>query len=204
MDVTGALNETTTVGELADILRSEEGGPTPPWRLVILDPASRFMGPDAETDNASATRFVEVLERFAQTPSRPAVLITHHTNKSARAAGANAGQTAARGSSALVDGVRWVANLEPRVKYDDDGNSTQDIDPSRISIVVVKTNYGPTPPRIEIRREDGGTLRAMTPVEVERERMEFKRRKSASPKSATRSGHNGGGSHPLPTGSGEA
>ena len=34
------------------------------WRLIILDPASRFLGPDAEKDNAAATRWIEVVERI--------------------------------------------------------------------------------------------------------------------------------------------
>jgi len=80
-----------------------------PWSLVIVDPLSRFAGPDAEIDNAAATRFVQALESIA-TETRATVLVTHHTNKLARQGGA-VQAAAGRGSSALVDGVRWQCSL---------------------------------------------------------------------------------------------
>ena len=33
------------------------------WDVVILDPLSRFAGPDVEKDNSAATRLIQVLER---------------------------------------------------------------------------------------------------------------------------------------------
>jgi RecA-family ATPase len=80
-----------------------------PWSLIILDPQSRFAGPDAEIDNAAATRFVQSLERIAG-DAGASLIWSHHTNKLSRKGGeieANAG----RGSSALVDGARWQAAL---------------------------------------------------------------------------------------------
>ena len=55
------------------------------FRLVVVDPLSRFAGPDAEKDNAAATRFMQALESLAA-PDR-AILNAHHTNKLSRGPG---------------------------------------------------------------------------------------------------------------------
>lgn len=85
-----------------------------PYGLIVLEPASRFAGPEAETDNAAATAFIAALEQLTQLPGEPTVLVCHHVNKGAVKADGKAtlfDQTAARGSSAFVDGCRWVANM---------------------------------------------------------------------------------------------
>ena len=56
----------------------------PPLRLIILDPASRFMGLDSETDNAAATCFIEAIEQLKKelsiiAPPGPVILLAHHT-----------------------------------------------------------------------------------------------------------------------------
>jgi len=92
-------------------MRLEEKAPKNGWNLIILDPVSRIMGADAETDNASATQFIALLEELTiDLPGNPTVLFAHHTNKSASLTGTSQGQQAARGSSALTDGVRWQCN----------------------------------------------------------------------------------------------
>lgn len=107
----------TGASELAGTVMARLGEPRPgeaappQWSAVILDPAARFAGQESETDNAAATRFVEVLEQLTKLPGRPAVILAHHTNKGALSA-TWTDQGAARGSSAFVDGVRWVANLD--------------------------------------------------------------------------------------------
>jgi hypothetical protein len=111
-----------------------------PWRLVVLDPLSRFAGADVETDNAAATRFVQVLERLTQTAGTPTVLVTHHTTKGARqgqVSGATdaSAATGARGSSALTDGVRWQANLNALPRFPGV--------PRLVELAFVKNNYGP-------------------------------------------------------------
>lgn len=126
------------------------------WRLIVLDPLSRFAGLDAEVDNHAATSFVESLEALAQTRGGPSVLVAHHTTKASRAADGDAGAaTAARGASALTDGVRWVANLEP-------DRSARD----RVRLSITKTNYSLQAPALTLVRCDGGALRAETPAEL--------------------------------------
>jgi len=131
---TGQLPETDLLRELRRRL-TEDGR----WALVVLDPLARFAGADVETDNAAATRFIQVLEQLAQAPGGPTVLVTHHTTKTARREGPGnsdaAAATAQRGASALTDGVRWQANLAGGERFPGV--------PRIIEFRVVKTNYGP-------------------------------------------------------------
>ena len=76
----------------------------------------RFLGAEAETDNAAATQFISLLERITlELKGKPTVLFGHHMNKSG-VSGTNTDQAAARGSSALTDGVRFQINLEKALK----------------------------------------------------------------------------------------
>ncbi len=139
----------------------EEGRRTGGWDAIILDPLSRFAGPDVETDNAAATRLIQVLERFTKLPGGPAVLLAHHTNKASRSADAGAASAASvRGSSALVDGARWVASLEEVVLP---GGGRY---PGAARFRVTKSNYGRVPEEevLLIRTGEGG-IRAATPEE---------------------------------------
>lgn len=124
------------------------------WKLLVLDPLSRWAGPETETDNFAATRFVAAVESLTQVRGNPTVLLAHHTTKAARR-GLDAGEaTAARGASALTDGVRWVANLlKP--------------EGSPLSLSLVKTNYTRNAPDVPLKRENGGVLRAMSSEELE-------------------------------------
>ena len=156
----GELPETALAREIER--RLKEGGE---WRLVVLDPLSRFAGADVEVDNAAATRFVQVLERLVSVPGTPTILVTHHTNKTSRTGQAqhstDAGAaTALRGSSALTDGVRWQANLTGRPRYPGA--------PRLIDMAVVKTNYGPPlePILLTAPNEGHGSLRGATGEEL--------------------------------------
>ena len=83
------------------------------WSLIILDPVSRLLGADAETDNAAATRFIALLEELTlDLPGNPTVLFAHHVNKASTSNGAETNQANARGSSALTDGVRLQLNFK--------------------------------------------------------------------------------------------
>jgi len=78
-------------------------------RLVIVDPLRRFHGGE-ENDAAHMSAVVEAFEQLAA-DTGAAVILSHHTNRSSALAGAGELTSAARGSSALTDGVRWQANL---------------------------------------------------------------------------------------------
>ena len=145
--------------ELQEAVADEEDG----WAALLLDPVSRFAGADAEKDNNAATRFVQALEHLTRLRGRPSILAAVHTNKGSREPGA-AGATnaeAVRGSSAFVDGARWVAAMSPAV-----GEDGKTADPDRVWVGVAKSNYGKRPgvPWL-VRREAGGALVAVGPEE---------------------------------------
>jgi RecA-family ATPase len=138
--------------ELHDRLVSSEHE----WRLVALDPLSRFAGVHAEVDNHAATVFIETLEALTQVPGRPTVLVAHHTTKLSRSSeGDGSAAIAARGATALTDGARWVANLEF-------GRTPA----GSLRLTVSKANYSQKPPPLALLRTEGGALRAETKKEA--------------------------------------
>lgn len=125
-----------------------------PWRAVILDPWSRWGGPEAETDAHVATYGISMLESLTRTPGNPAVIVAHHTRKIQAGVRQDASDT--RGSSAFVDGARFVANLGMRTS-------------GLLELRVTKANYTlPGPPLVLARRKGGG-LRPATVDELAEE-----------------------------------
>ena len=120
--------------------KEPEGG----FQLIILDPASRFAGPDAEKDNAIATSFIACLERISEElKGRPTILLSHHKSKSAiRENGVT--QADARGSSGLTDGVRWQGNLSK-------GESNE-----HSVLEVTKTNFTAYPKKLVMKKGKDG------------------------------------------------
>jgi hypothetical protein len=100
------LTETSHLADLVERIRATDDDGQG-FSLVVLDPLSRFAGPTFETDNAAATRVVQMLETLTQVPGNPTVLAVHHSSKAAR----NEGKVNARGSSALTDAMRWTCSL---------------------------------------------------------------------------------------------
>ena len=146
------------------------------WRLIVLDPISRFAGPDVEVDNAAATRFVQTLETFTHVRGNPTLLVAHHTSKSARKEG-GADASAARGASGLTDAVRWQANLVP----------VEDA-PDFVRFEVTKSNYAKFPRPVWLHRDAHGELHRATKEEAERQVAETKAKREqksdAAPKQA--------------------
>lgn len=91
----------------------------PDIKLVILDPASRFLGPNCEIDNAAATDWVAAINELTQIRSSPTIIVSHHANKSAiRPVNGSKDvifdQSITRGASGLVDGVRLVLGMQKK------------------------------------------------------------------------------------------
>ena len=142
----------------------------PPWRLVVLDPLSRFAGPEVEVDNAAATRFVQTLEKLTKVKGNPALVVSHHTAKASR--NAEGDETAARGSSALVDGARWAAHVEAAVKKSTTTVSGRKKIHSFAVLKFTKVNYGPWPDELTLVRGENGVLhRASNDELAELERL---------------------------------
>jgi RecA-family ATPase len=140
---------------------------SPDWRLVVVDPLSRFAGPDAEIDNAAATRFVQALESIAGATGAT-TLAAHHTTKASRARGATVDGTAGRGSSALFDGTRWQCSLAAeRLELAD--SDTRERLGEVVTFTVSKSNYGRKPDPIMLRRDldNGGALVPLDEADLE-------------------------------------
>lgn len=128
------------------------------WSCVILDPISRFLGSDAETDNAAATRFISLLERISlELKGNPTILFGHHMNKSGLSS-RNTDQGAARGSSAITDGVRWQANLE---RLQSEAENVEEQEASTITLRCVKSNFTKVLPPQKLYKDEMGCLYAL-------------------------------------------
>jgi RecA-family ATPase len=127
----------------------------PDIKLVILDPASRFLGPNCEIDNAAATDWVASINELSQIKSSPTIIVSHHANKSAiRPVNGSKDvifdQSITRGASGLVDGVRLVLGMQ---KKEQDQKTS-------IIFKIFKTNVCDTGEAVELvaNRKYGGVL----------------------------------------------
>lgn len=133
-------------------------------KLIVIDPASRFRGGD-ENSAPDTTRFVQALERVTQATGA-ALMLIHHTNKgSMNTAAAN--QSAARGSSALTDGVRLQINLATLNKEANKRYRFAEEDLKRyVTLSITKTNYSAPQNDILLQRGEGGYLSGFEPSGV--------------------------------------
>lgn len=165
----------------------EAGGP---WRCILLDPWSRWGGPDVELDNHTATRGVELLEELTQLEGSPTVLVAHHTRKGSKEdATSGADADSSRGASALTDGVRWVANL---VRHKGDGGKLP------LTLNVSKHNHTAPSEPLELVRDEDGPLRPMTPAELADKKAGLADKKAGEAKKArgNAAADSGGGYEP--------
>lgn len=155
-------NVTTT--DILDALRKKltEGGE---WSLIALDPLSRWAGAETETDNASATRFIEAAETLVTSPGTPTVLLAHHTPKADRKN--RTGPSTPRGASALYDGARWVATLEAFEPSDYGAKDGARLPFDVLELAITKSNYAErgAPLRLTRDRSNSGALRPLTAPE---------------------------------------
>jgi len=77
------------------------------FALVVMDPLSRFAGPDVEKDNSAATSYVAAVETLCALPGTPTVINAHHSSKTS---GQN-GKSDARGVTGIQDGFRSNTSL---------------------------------------------------------------------------------------------
>lgn len=153
LDLAGNLTETDFLSWIRDYVRACD------FRLVAVDPLSRFAGPEAETDNASATRFIQALESIVIPTCT--LLNAHHTNKVSRGPNGKLDASSGRGSSAFVDGARWQASLS--VEYLRlDSPEVQERLGEIVTFAVTKSNYAAKPDPVLLRRDgDSGALVAV-------------------------------------------
>jgi len=183
-DGRGNVTETEALKQLLESLHQ----PRREWRLIVLDPLSRWAGNDTEKDNAAATRFIQTVEKLVAVPGSPAVMLAHHTSKFSRR-GETDDATAARGASGIVDGVRSVMILE-----------TDKDEPNIMILRFSKSNYSVAAPPIYLTRDNeyGGALRVMTDKEIKSYLDRKKSRTPSKPPAHYDASTNQGFQRPLP------
>lgn len=126
-------------------------------RLVFLDTLRRFHEYD-ENNSGEMSQLIGIIEGIADR-TKCAMVFLHHANKSAAMNGQGDSQQASRGSSVLVDNIRWQMFLAGASK---DDAKKLGIDEAKRSFFVragiSKQNYGPPSPELWLRREAGGIL----------------------------------------------
>lgn len=127
-------------------------------RLMVLDTFRRF---HTEEENSSGA-MSEVIGRleFIAAQSGCAILFLHHTNKGSAFAGAGDLQQASRGSSVLVDNVRWQGYLAKMSKAEAENYAVTDTQRHYfVRFGISKANYGKPFPERWLRRNEGGVLK---------------------------------------------
>lgn len=117
--------------------------------LLIFDTLRKLH--DLEENSSGEMKvLLEIFDRIAL-ETGAAVLLIHHTNKSANLNGQQGDQSSARGSNAIVGNTRWSLHLET-VK-DDSGKK-------RIKVSIPRASYGPEGGEWWLERTEGGVLMA--------------------------------------------
>ncbi len=130
-------------------------------RLMVLDTLRRF---HIEEENASGP-MAQVIGRMEAIAADTgcSIVFLHHANKGAAMAGAGDQQQASRGSSVLVDNIRWQSYLSGMTQAEaeewgvDDGQRGY-----FVRYGVSKANYGAPFKECWFRRHDGGVLKQAT------------------------------------------
>lgn len=149
---------TTFYENLLNELKTKE--PKEGWSCIILDPISRFLGAEAENDNAAATLFISLLEKMIlDLKGNPSIIFGHHMNKSGVTSSIT-DQAAARGSSALSDGVRQQFNLEKIKKENNQELGVELYELNMVTLRMVKSNFTELFPAQKLTRDELGCLRA--------------------------------------------
>lgn len=143
------------------------------WSLIIFDPASRFLPPNAEIDNAAATGFIRECEKISKEVSgNPTILVSHHVNKSSINGAKlfseefDSNQSASRGASGLVDGARFVINVDSILK-EDWLKTTHYANKKLLKVKHSKINCGPFMHQVNAVVDDDGIIYALSESEEE-------------------------------------
>lgn len=133
-------------------------------RLLILDTLRRFHQ-EEENDSGAMARVVGRMEAIAASTGCSIVFL-HHSSKAAALGGMGDQQQASRGSSVLVDNVRWQAYMAGMSKSEAEEYGVDDAQRGFfVRWGVSKQNYGAPIADQWLRRHEGGVLR---PAALER------------------------------------
>lgn len=125
--------------------------------IIFLDTLRRFHVAE-ENDSGSMAQILGILEGIAQRTGC-AIIFLHHASKAAALGGQGDQQQASRGSSVLVDNIRWQAFIAGMSK--DEAKTLQvDVEMRRFHVRagVSKQNYGTPVADLWLHRSEGGVL----------------------------------------------
>ena len=126
-------------------------------RLLILDTLRRFHTLD-ENDSGAMASMLSRLEAIS-TATGCAIIFLHHASKAAALNGQGDMQQASRGSSVLVDNVRWQMYLSGMSKDEANKNGVdEEMRGFWVKCGISKQNYGQPMSEKWMRRMDGGVL----------------------------------------------
>ena len=110
-----------------------------------------------ENSSGEMSVLLEIFDRIAL-ETGAAILLIHHTNKTANLNGQHGDQSSARGSNAIVGNTRWSLHLET-VKDDSGGK--------KIRVSIPRAAYGPEGGEWWLERSEGGVLVASDSIIAE-------------------------------------
>lgn len=109
-------------------------------RLLVLDTLRSAHHLD-ENDSSAMSRVIGRMKKVAATTGC-AVVFVHHISKASALSGQGAEQQASRGSSVLVDNIRWQAYLRAMTEHDVKVFEVDDERRLFVELGVSKQNYG--------------------------------------------------------------
>ena len=127
-------------------------------RLLILDTMRRIHTLD-ENDGSDMSQVIGRMEEIAK-QTGCSILFLHHTGKAAALNGQGDIQQASRGSSVLVDNIRYQMFMVGMNKDDEKSKQVEDesLWKNFVRFGVSKVNYGAKMDDVWLRRVDGGIL----------------------------------------------
>ncbi|HIF9233428.1 TPA: helicase RepA family protein [Photobacterium damselae] len=151
--------------------------------LLMIDTLRKFHKAN-ENDSGDMTHLTQILDEIATTTGC-AILFLHHQSKSGTG---TSDQTASRGSSSLVDNIRYQLSLSRMSESEGEKYGVaESLVNNFVRVDVSKSNYGKPIAPFFMRRLEGGVLKKAvldTPVQVKKakERKEEKQKvKSIDP-----------------------
>jgi len=126
-------------------------------RIIILDTLRRFHQAE-ENDGRAMVAVIGAMESIARATGA-SILFLHHTNKSAALNGMGGEQQASRGSSVLVDNIRWQAFIAGMSQPEAKTLKIEENDRhSYVRFGISKMNYAAPVSDCWYRRAKGGVL----------------------------------------------
>ena len=134
-------------------------------RLIVVDTLRRAHDCD-ENDNGSMSQVLRYFEHLAKSTGA-AVLLLHHESKTG-SVDSEAGASAVRGASAIVDNARYVLRLQTMTHTEaKKRDMTENERRFWVQVSLEKSNYGPPQDSAWLKRQEGGVLVAMNPPKIQ-------------------------------------